>query len=923
MLFTLGLPLTRTQTSDGAVSTVADFYVAPNGNDSWSGTLAAPNGGATDGPFLTFGAAQAALRAVLGGEGQARRWTVMIRGGTYEIAAPLVFTAADSGGSATNRVVWKSYPGERAVVSGGTEVGTWTDDGGSIWHVDLSDAATGLLNPHNMWANDERRLNPMGPSLSTYNTLVSNAAVGGAPADNRNSFVYADGDVPEPLTRPQDVRLSTLQAFNWHELQVAGVDPATNTITTTGWVINGASVFDPGLTYRLINVAENLATQPKTWHLDRSGTSTFLGRLKYHAGAGETINTMRMVVPRLDTLLYVSNRNDGTATVNNISFEDIDFAHTDWRPQTFASHSLINAASETAAIHIAGGVNINFNRCRFRNLGGSGVYFGPGSSGGGVFNSVAADIGASGLVQGTLVPGGAATLPTGIPASPQNMVRNPSFLGATTSATGPQWAFTPTNSGITIAVVGTGAENGVPYLDVHYTGTNSSGSTIVRTIRAGEFPLVNGDTLDASVFIIRTAGAMTGVADAELGIDIKDAAHATLSSTLFGSAIRATAPATSNLPSNRLTQSVTVASAGATYGDPWLGLRINGSATIDVTIRFGLPSVTKSAGWQLALGSATGPQVVSGVTFRNNLVQGFGRTLGEGAGIVASMVSAPVIQNNHVIDGPNMGIAVTGWPTGSQVGGVFTPQTPAPVSNAVVYRNLVQDVGAETHDTTAFYMLGNMPGTVVSQNLAWNIGYRAYGGHAFYGDNGNSNVVWDQNNAIVTDGSAIYLHGGINNVVSNALVYEPGRGVAATFAGMLYYSGFLGGAAYTNANNEYHHMIHVWSEVGPGSDPRLFGNAAFVSYQPFNFHDNRYFITNQATQPPAAVFNATYTWDDHVTANGETNTTWGVDPGITGVAPYLTVTNPPAGYQAWDPHLAGRSDPSLTLGIPTPIQTLF
>ena len=30
------------------------FYVAPNGNDAWSGRLAAPNADKTDGPFATL-----------------------------------------------------------------------------------------------------------------------------------------------------------------------------------------------------------------------------------------------------------------------------------------------------------------------------------------------------------------------------------------------------------------------------------------------------------------------------------------------------------------------------------------------------------------------------------------------------------------------------------------------------------------------------------------------------------------------------------------------------------------------------------------------------------------------------------------------------------------------------------------------------
>ena len=43
-------------------SSKADFYVASDGNDSWSGTLAVPNRQQTDGPFATLDKARVAVR---------------------------------------------------------------------------------------------------------------------------------------------------------------------------------------------------------------------------------------------------------------------------------------------------------------------------------------------------------------------------------------------------------------------------------------------------------------------------------------------------------------------------------------------------------------------------------------------------------------------------------------------------------------------------------------------------------------------------------------------------------------------------------------------------------------------------------------------------------------------------------------------
>ncbi|HEY0555034.1 MAG TPA: hypothetical protein VGG20_12260, partial [Thermoanaerobaculia bacterium] len=121
------------------------YYVATNGSDSWSGTLAAPNGGHTDGPFASLAKAQAVVRTSAG----TRIITVQVRQGTYYLPlsptspGTLTFGAADSG-TATFPIVWQNYPSEVPIISGGERVGsgglglTWTHTGTSaLWQVTL------------------------------------------------------------------------------------------------------------------------------------------------------------------------------------------------------------------------------------------------------------------------------------------------------------------------------------------------------------------------------------------------------------------------------------------------------------------------------------------------------------------------------------------------------------------------------------------------------------------------------------------------------------------------------------------------------------------------------------------------------------------------------------------------------------------
>ena len=63
---------------------VPKFYIAPNGNDAWSGRLPEPNAEKADGPWATIPGAKAAVREILknNGVGAVRPMEILIREGT-------------------------------------------------------------------------------------------------------------------------------------------------------------------------------------------------------------------------------------------------------------------------------------------------------------------------------------------------------------------------------------------------------------------------------------------------------------------------------------------------------------------------------------------------------------------------------------------------------------------------------------------------------------------------------------------------------------------------------------------------------------------------------------------------------------------------------------------------------------------------
>ncbi|MBN1345258.1 MAG: right-handed parallel beta-helix repeat-containing protein, partial [Phycisphaerae bacterium] len=111
----------------GAVSAKADFTVAPNGNDG--------NPGTQDKPFASLARAKEAVRSLVA-QGLKGDVTVLIRGGTYRLDAPLIFGTEDSG-TGDRSITYAAAPGEKVVISGGRVVKGWKQGEAGKWVADV------------------------------------------------------------------------------------------------------------------------------------------------------------------------------------------------------------------------------------------------------------------------------------------------------------------------------------------------------------------------------------------------------------------------------------------------------------------------------------------------------------------------------------------------------------------------------------------------------------------------------------------------------------------------------------------------------------------------------------------------------------------------------------------------------------------
>ena len=343
-----------------APATVDTFYVALNGNDSWSGTLADPNPANTDGPFATFDHARAAVRAL--NKTGLKQVAVQFRGGTYFLPATETLAAADSG-SATTQIVYQNYPGESPIISGGVRVQNWTNVSGDTWKTTLP-ASTQYF--ENLFYNGVRRLRPrVGGSLGTYYRYVGPVYLSG-PAPPANSpdpncseyfagsgwecfdrFQYnptdpivstwknlappAGNHCSEPAGNPAlagDIELVNFEQYSVSKMRLSCVDTVNHIVYLTGVTATEADHptshgFIPNHRYLIENVEDEL-TQPGQWFLDRSATPWTLA---YLANPGENPNTDTVMVPQLTQVLVASN-------LQFVTFQGLTFEHDNYTMPT-------------------------------------------------------------------------------------------------------------------------------------------------------------------------------------------------------------------------------------------------------------------------------------------------------------------------------------------------------------------------------------------------------------------------------------------------------------------------------------------------------------------------------------------------------------------------------------------------------------
>ena len=365
----------------------ADFYVSTQGNDAWSGTLASPNEMHTDGPFASIHRAQEAVRE---SKRPNRPLTVFIRGGTYRLTKPTVFTPEDSGTS-EGPVVFAAYPGEKPVISGGRKITGWKHSDGNLWSVELPAVKSGKWYFNDLYVNNERRRRPRLPKDGFYRveSIVS--------PDVKNAFHYAKGDI-QPSVNLDDIEVVYFNAWDELRMRIAELDQDTRTVTLTGsnnWPFNQ---WDPHSRYYLDNVREAL-DEPGQWYLDRK-----TGVLYYYPLPGEDMKKAEVIAPVLEELVCIEGNVDKNQFVEHIHIRGLTFSHTGWSlpPEGLVP---IQAEFKVGAVITANGARFcSVEDCELSHIGKYGIAFAHACTENRIADNHIYDMGAGGIKIGPPIP---------------------------------------------------------------------------------------------------------------------------------------------------------------------------------------------------------------------------------------------------------------------------------------------------------------------------------------------------------------------------------------------------------------------------------------------------------------------------------------------------------------------------------------
>lgn len=250
------------------------YYVAVNGNDTWSGTLAEPDAAKADGPFATLDRARDEIRKLKASGPLSKPVNVFVRNGLYQLGQTFKLTQADSG-TANAPVTYQAYGKEKPVVIGGKRITGFTPYKGAIMKADVGSQGFKGIYFRELIFNGKRQ------QLARYPNYDAENPYGGGwmyvdgkpvnmyqdiPGEDKHTLVYQKKDMRN-WAHPEEGEVFIFPRYNWWNniVGIKSVDREKRIITLKG---DCSYPIRPLDRYYVRNLLEELDA-PGEWYLDK------------------------------------------------------------------------------------------------------------------------------------------------------------------------------------------------------------------------------------------------------------------------------------------------------------------------------------------------------------------------------------------------------------------------------------------------------------------------------------------------------------------------------------------------------------------------------------------------------------------------------------------------------------------------------
>lgn len=332
------------------------FYVAPDGNDSWTGRLPQIDNNRGDGPFATVKKAVEAARE----HGNIASGRIIIRGGSYyDVSVEL--RNIDTG------LTIEAMEGETPVLYGGRKITGWKKEGnGDFWYAELPKTAKGEWDFRLLVVNGRLAKRSRLPEKETFQHLSVfdvewTSTTGGGWARKPTvaeltTLKYREGDLGPWL----DIKSAELTVYHkWDEslVRIASHDPGNRILEFSNPCGHPPGSFKY-YKYVVWNTREGMK-QPGQWYLDRTA-----GRLVYWPEPGENMEQAEVIAPTGEMILHFIEK------VRNVTVKGLSLAVTN----TPLITPEFGALRMPGAIQAQEGMeNCRFTGLTIKNTGGHGI----------------------------------------------------------------------------------------------------------------------------------------------------------------------------------------------------------------------------------------------------------------------------------------------------------------------------------------------------------------------------------------------------------------------------------------------------------------------------------------------------------------------------------------------------------------------